>query len=102
MKIKINVEAEMPKVGREPGYKHQSLIEKACEYMDMCEAGEADDYHFKYLKCLYKRLNDRPRIPNHMHSLMAKLTNFMIKHAGQDSGEDQLDVEGVDIFRYNK
>ncbi len=30
---------------------------------------------------------------------MIELTEFMQKHAGYESGEEYLDMDGVDIFR---
>lgn len=98
MKIKIDISADMPKVSK--NYKHQSICDKACEFMDMCDAGEADEYHFKYLKSLYKKLNDKPKLPKHLKKLMKQLTEFMTKHAGQESGEGHLDIDGVDIFKF--
>ena len=100
MKVKIDIGVDMPKPSLRPEYKQASICDKACDYMDMCEAGEADDYHFKYLKSLYSKLNKKKQLPRHLSELMVKLTDFMVKHAGQDSGEDQLDLEGVDIFKF--
>jgi hypothetical protein len=100
MKIKVNISAEMPPAKQASAYGHQSICDKVCEYIELCEAGEADKFHFDYLKVVYKKLNDKPKLPYHLVELMEKLTEFMIKHARQDSGDNQLDIEGVDIFKY--
>jgi hypothetical protein len=99
--IKITTEIKMPAPGKSP-YTAPNLFEKVSEFINLCECGEASEFHFKYLKSLYKKLNNKPNLPSNLKELMETLTEFMTKHAGNDSGEDQLDVDGVDIFKYQE
>ena len=99
VKIKIGVKVGMPEKAR-PEYSRVALAEKVRDYMEVCESDAESSYHWNYLKCLYKKLNSMPRLPVEYIDLMEDLTEFMIKYAGQDSGDNQLQLEGKDIFRY--
>ena len=98
MKIKIDISTPEPNSNK---YKKFSICEKACDFIKLIEDGEASDYHFNYLKNLYKKLNKKQNLPRHLAELMSKLTEFLSLHEGYQSGEDQLDLEGVDIFKYD-
>jgi hypothetical protein len=99
-KINISVGVEMPDKVRDE-YKQKDLASKVRDYMEICESNADSEYHWKYLKYLYKKLRCYRRLSQENTQLMSELTDFMNKYAGQDSGEDQLDIRGEDIFKYS-
>ena len=99
-KIDIGIKVEMPDKIKDE-YRYKDLYEKVQDYILVCNSDEDSAYHWNYLKCLYKRLIKLPKVPHHLHDLMWELEDFMSKNAGYDSGEDQLDLEGTDMFKYH-
>lgn len=93
----IKISVKIPEIKEHN--KYRSLYDKVCDYILVCESSEESEYHWKYLKCLYKKLIDKPVTPE-IKTIMKKLMPFMQTRSRFDSGEDQVDVEGTDIFKY--
>lgn len=99
MKVDIKVSAEMPeKVSDE--YRYRSLCEKVEDYMLVCESDEDSYYHWRYLKCLYNKLHENPKLACKYPEVMEKLEGFMSKYGIYDSGEGQAEMTGERMFRY--
>ena len=81
-------------------YKHHDLHQKVQDYMFVCESDEESEYHWRYLKALYRKLREKKNLPEAYHGLLGELDGFMSKYAQQDSGEDQADPKGTDLFKY--
>lgn len=99
MKIKVNISAEMPSHIKEEN-KYKDLHDKVIDYMEVCESDEDSEYHWNYLKCLFKKLREKKSLPNEYMRLMDDLVQFMIKYGEYDSGDNQVDLEGTEIFKY--
>ena len=61
---------------------------------------EDSKYHWDYLKALFNKLDKLPVCPSHYINMMGELQDFLVKHSKVDSGEDQVDIEGKDLFKY--
>ena len=101
MKINISVSAEMPEKVDE-NYKHKSLCEKARDYMMCCESDMDSDYHWRYLKALYEKLQALPKLPEQYMELMMELDEFMGKHGKYASGDNTPNLTGENMFKYRK
>lgn len=99
MKTEIKIELTMPDKTIDD-YKYRDLLEKVCDYILVCESDEDSEYHWRYLKCLYTKLQEKPGCICNQVEIMEKLEELFEKFARQDSGEGQLDLEGKDMFRY--
>lgn len=95
----IKIKIKMPdKIS--DAYRRQSLPEKVREYMHICESDENSYHHWNYLKAVYKKLIDASKIPAAYVDMMGELEEFMSKHSYYDSGDNQVDLEAKDMFKF--
>lgn len=94
---KIDISIEMPAEVRND-YKYQSLYEKVCDYIWVCESDEESSYHWRYLKAMYEKLSKLPPRPA-TTTILEKLEPFILKHRSSDSG-DTVEVDAEDMLQY--
>jgi len=92
MKVDVSINVQMPDQVQDD-YKHRSLLEKCGDYMTHCESEEDSDYHWKYLKAIYKALSTRPKLNDMQVELLEKLEDFITKY-----DIDRTSLEGSQMF----
>lgn len=96
-KININIET----INKAPEeYKRKALLEKVNDYIMVCESDEDSEYHWKYLACIYKKLCEMQKVPEHLDMVRACLDEFFSKNNKYASDSNYLQLEGKDMFKY--
>lgn len=101
MKVDIRVGVKMPDKN-DDRYRPPSLCDKCREFMEVCESDIDSQYHFDYLKAVYKKLANMPNKPEKLKQLTLDLEQFMMKHGSVDSSPDNqvdLDHRTMEIFK---
>lgn len=77
--IDLKLKVKMPKE-EQRYYKHKDLLDKCIDYMLICESDEDSEYHFAYLKHVYKRLCCCRHFTEPLLNLLERLEEFFIKY----------------------
>ena len=83
----LTIKIKMPEKTRAE-YKKPDLIEKCLDFMQICESDGDSAYHFNYLKSVYQKLSDLPKIPQQFVELYEKLEDFLTKYDVDQSSFD--------------
>lgn len=94
--MKIDISINMPTEVND-NYRYKDLMEKCCDYMSYCESDEDSEYHWRYLKALYKALSKRTQLDTFQLAILEKLEEFITKY-----DMDRTSLDAKDMFKSYK
>lgn len=88
--IKLKLSLKVPQPSIKDSIKKERpidiFIEKVYDYIIACESPIIDsEKEWCYLKCLYKKLTEKPKLNPELKPVLKKLEDLFVKQAGRES-----------------